>query len=138
MGSPFCSEADGTLDVCAVITGVPADGLEMNISVSFNLDLAGEFLMTLEFISFIFLTTGGDFEFKSPFMVIFSHDTFEGDTLCTEIGIVDDDVYEGKEQFLVSIASVSPPSAAIIGTTSSLPKVIEDNRGCFFSNNNNS
>ena len=114
------------------------DGLETNISVFFNLtdmDSACEFSYTniLEYVyTFVSLASEEDFEFIPPVMVVFNHDNLDGDTLCTEIGIVDDDIYEGNEQFLVTITSVFPSSAAIIGTTSSLLKYIEDNGGWSF------
>ena len=37
IGSTVCSEGDGYLDVCAVITDLPAGGLEIDITVFFNI-----------------------------------------------------------------------------------------------------
>ena len=37
VGSTVCSEGDGYLDVCAVITDLPAGGLEIEVTVFFNI-----------------------------------------------------------------------------------------------------
>ena len=36
LDSPVCSEGDGSVDVCAVISGLPAGGLGTDIAVDFN------------------------------------------------------------------------------------------------------
>ena len=36
IGSPVCSEGNGSVDVCAVITGLPAGGLGTDIAVELN------------------------------------------------------------------------------------------------------
>ena len=43
LDSPVCSEGDGSVDVCAVISGLPAGGLGTDIAVDFNVtgDSAG-------------------------------------------------------------------------------------------------
>ena len=43
LGSPVCSEGDGSVDMCAVITGLPAGGLGTDIAVELNVsnDSAG-------------------------------------------------------------------------------------------------
>ena len=43
LDSPVCSEGDGSVDVCAVITGLPAEGLGTDVAVDFNVtgDSAG-------------------------------------------------------------------------------------------------
>ena len=49
--------------------------------------------------------------------------------ICTGVGIVDDDIYEGSEEFLVGIVSVSSSSVAHIRISDPLPKTITDNEG---------
>ena len=79
------------------------------------------------------LATGEDFNLTTPASVVFSVNVSNSDILCAGIGIVDDDIYEGSEQFLIDIASVSPSSVAIIGTLNLLLKNITDNEGGSFS-----
>ena len=55
--------------------------------------------------------------------------TENGDTQCVEIQIEDDDIYEEDEVFLVTITTVAPSSAAVIGTLSEVTKTIQDNAG---------
>ena len=62
-------------------------------------------------------------------MVFSSGNSFDNDSVCIVINIVEDDVYEGSEEFLVIIASVSPLSAAAIGEPSTVLKNIQDNNG---------
>ena len=52
-----------------------------------------------------------------------------GDEQCIEIDITDDDIYEEEQQFSVSIASVSNPSAAQIGSPNPITKIIQDING---------
>ena len=52
-----------------------------------------------------------------------------GDERCIEINITDDDIYEEEQQFSVSIASVSNPSAAEIGSPNPITKTIQDMDG---------
>ena len=51
-----------------------------------------------------------------------------GDEQCIEIDITDDDIYEEEQQFNVSIASVSNPSAQI-GSPNPITKTIQDING---------
>ena len=51
-----------------------------------------------------------------------------GDTLCLGLGILEDDIYEENQLLNVSIVSVSPSSAATVGTDESVI-TIEDNGG---------
>ena len=51
-----------------------------------------------------------------------------GDTLCLGLGILEDDIYEENQLLNVSIVSVSPSSAATVGTDKSVV-TIEDNGG---------
>ena len=86
-----------------------------------------QFRVTL-LLNFRLLVAGEDFEVVSPVSMVFnSSDSFDNDTVCITINIVEDDIYEGEEQFLVSISSVSPLSAAVIGTPSTVLKNIQDN-----------
>ena len=52
-----------------------------------------------------------------------------GDTQCIENQIVDDNNFEEDEVFLVTISTVTPSSAAMIGTMSEITKTIQDNAG---------
>ena len=55
--------------------------------------------------------------------------TINGGSVCIIIDIVEDDVYEENEDFTVSINSVSPSSAAIVGAPDNVTKTIQDNQG---------
>ena len=66
----------------------------------------------------------------SPVSLTFDVDS--GDSLCFEIDVIEDDIYEEDQQFVVNVASVSPSSAAVVGTTSSVTKTIRDNQGTYF------
>ena len=73
---------------------------------------------------------GEDFVVTSPISKTFSSiSTTNGDVMCIGIGIVDDDVYEEDQQFIVNITSVSPVSAVIMGTPSITTVTIQDNQG---------
>ena len=52
-----------------------------------------------------------------------------GDSACIGVVIHDDDIYEEDQLFNISIASVSPSSVAIIGTTNNVVITIRDNGG---------
>ena len=62
-------------------------------------------------------------------MTFLSGITFNGDIQCAEIQIEDDDIYEEDEVFLVTISTVTPSSAAIIGALSEVTNTIQDNQG---------
>ena len=70
---------------------------------------------------------GEDFTVVLPVALIFNTDS--GDRLCFEISIIEDDIYEEDQQFIVNITSVSPSSAAGIGPISSVIKTIRENQG---------
>ena len=53
----------------------------------------------------------------------------DGDVQCINIDVTDDDIYEEEQQFSVSIASISNPSAAQIGSPNSITKTIQDING---------
>ena len=55
--------------------------------------------------------------------------TSNGDSQCIEVTVTDDDIFEGDQQFTVTIDSVSPSSVASIGSPNSLTVTIEDNNG---------
>ena len=55
--------------------------------------------------------------------------TYNGDTQCVEIQIVDDDIYEEDEVFLVTISTVTPSSAVTIVAPSNVTKTLQDNEG---------
>ena len=61
--------------------------------------------------------------------MIFSNNVSNSDILCVGIEIVDDDIYEGSEEFLIGIDSVVPPSVASIGASNLLVKNVTDNDG---------
>ena len=58
-----------------------------------------------------------------------SGNTSNGDSQCIEVTVTDDDIFEGDQQFTVSIDSASPSSVASIGSPNSLTVTIEDNNG---------
>ena len=45
--------------------------------------------------------------------------------------VIDDDIYEEDQEFNVSITAVSPPSAVVIGSVSSVTKTLRDNQGTY-------
>ena len=73
---------------------------------------------------------GGDFIVTSVATQTFtSGSTASTSSLCISINIVEDDVYEENEEFTVSINSVSPFSAAMVGAPDNVTKTIQDNQG---------
>ena len=78
----------------------------------------------------IFLCLGnGDFTLVSATVTFLSNNTIDGDTKCIEINIVDDDIYEEDEVFLLNITNVMPSSTAVIGAMQQVAKTIQDNMG---------
>ena len=55
--------------------------------------------------------------------------TNSGDSECAQITIVDDDIYEGFEEFSISISEVFPPLLNFIGGHNTLIYTIEDVNG---------
>ena len=82
--------------------------------------------------SFYYPVEGDDFEVLSPLSMVFSSNdnVANGSTLCLGLGILEDDIYEEDQQLNVSIVSVSPPSAATVGTADTVI-TIEDNGGIY-------
>ena len=62
-------------------------------------------------------------------MTFESNNTINGTTKCIQINIVDDDIYEEDEVFLLNITNVMPSSAAVIGAMQQVTKTIQDNMG---------
>ena len=63
-------------------------------------------------------------------MAFTSGTTSNGSRVCVDIILPEDDVYEEDERFTISITSVSPTTAAVIGPQSSFTIKLEDNEGC--------
>ncbi|CAI7989325.1 hypothetical protein GBAR_LOCUS186, partial [Geodia barretti] len=108
--------AEGTVvNVCAEIQELPAGGLGTDITVDF---LVEGFSAVEE----------EDFDILSPVSVVFnsSGNVTNGDNLCLGLSILEDDIYEEDQLLNVSIVSVSPSSAATVGTDKSAI-TIEDN-----------
>lgn len=63
--------------------------------------------------------------------VIFPSGASNFQTQCVTIGIVDDNNFEGNQNFQVQISGITPPVAS--GTGSAVPVTIQDNNGklCF-------
>ena len=79
------------------------------------------------------LVEGEDFVVSSPILQTFSSgSTGNGDVVCIGISIVDDDIYEAAQEFIINITSVSPPSAVRMGTPSSATASIRDNQGACY------
>ena len=55
--------------------------------------------------------------------------TSSNDTNRVQISVTDDDVYEESQQVTVSIVSVKPSSAVVIGDPHSTNLTLEDNNG---------
>ena len=53
----------------------------------------------------------------------------DGDSVCLQIDIIDDDIYEEDQQFSVSIAAVTPNLVAVIGENNSVTMTIQDSNG---------
>ncbi|CAI8048181.1 Sodium/calcium exchanger 1, partial [Geodia barretti] len=87
--------------------GLPAGGLGCDIIVE---------LQTADVGGTNDATSGSDYTLSVTSVTFLSGMTINGDTQCAEIQIVDDDIYEEDEVFLVSISTVTPSSAAMIGT----------------------
>ena len=146
VGSTVCSEGDGYLDVCAVISDLPAGGLETDFTVFFNITstavnspgIVTDFRKNLVLISFLLFPSaaGDDFQLTESVSVVINNSSVSNGSIsgnqskiCTGVGIVDDDIYEGNEEFLVDIVSVSPSSVANIRDADPLFKNITDNEG---------
>ena len=136
LDSPVCSEGNGSVDVCAVISGLPAGGLGVDIAIDLNFtgDSAGLLCCTQvisTYLHFIFLVMGEDFSVASSVTVVFSSsgDIMNGDTVCVTVDILDDDIYEKNQDFFVKITAIAPPSAAVAGIPDIITKTIQDNGG---------
>ena len=77
-----------------------------------------------------------DAENGSDYTLLSTTVTFESgnntnftDSQCIEIQIVDDDIYEEDEDFLVTISTIVPSTAAVPGSVSNVTKTIQDNAG---------
>jgi hypothetical protein len=116
LDSPVCSEGDGSVDVCAVISGLPAGGLGTDIAVDFN--VTGDSAVV-----------GEDFSVVSSVTMVFSSsgDIINGDGVCITVSILEDDIYEENQDFAVRITVNAQPSAAVVGTPDSITKTIQDN-----------
>ena len=77
------------------------------------------------------LAAGDDFQLTESVSVVINNSSISGNQskICTRVGIVDDDIYEGSEEFLVDIVSVSPSSVANIRHADPFVKNITDNEG---------
>lgn len=123
--------------VCTVINGLPSGGLGTDVDVNFGIfsASAGMYLSNTNFHMCIygihcFAVEGEDFVVSSPTTQTFIGGiTGNGNLMCIGISIVDDDIYEEEQQFLVNITSVSPPSAVMMGTPSTTTVTIQDNQG---------
>ena len=76
----------------------------------------------------MYVANGSDYIATTTMVTFLSGMTNNESTQCVEIQIIDDDIYEEDEVFLVSISTVTPSSAVMIGTQS-INKTIWDNAG---------
>ena len=76
----------------------------------------------------MYVADGSDYIATTTMVTFLSGMTNNESTQCVEIQIIDDDIYEEDEVFLVSISTVMPPSSVMIGTQS-INKTIWDNAG---------
>ena len=76
----------------------------------------------------MYVANGSDYIATTTMVTFLSGMTNNESTQCVEIQIIDDDIYEEDEVFLVSISTVMPPSSVMIGTQS-INKTIWDNAG---------
>ena len=71
---------------------------------------------------------GGDFNDPIPFDVIFSSGTSIPAMSCIDVPTIDDNIWEGPQDFLVAITAVTN-SHVSIGTTYNQTVEIRDNEG---------
>ena len=139
-GDDTFSEADGTVECCFVITGLPTGGLGCDIVVTVeSLAVGGTmdasmhwtFIVILCLIFCFFLTAavGSDYALLMTTATFESGMTSNGDNQCIQIDIMEDDIYEQDEIFIFRISSVTPSSAAVIGSPMQVTKTIQDNDG---------
>ena len=76
----------------------------------------------------MYVANGSDYIATTTMVTFLSGMTNNESTQCVEIQIIDDDIYEEDEVFLVSISTVMPPSSVMIGTQF-INKTIWDNAG---------
>ena len=76
----------------------------------------------------MYVANGSDYIATTTMVTFLGGVASNGDTQCVEIQIVDDDIYEEDEVFVVSISTVTPSSSVMIGTQS-INKTIWDNAG---------
>lgn len=62
-------------------------------------------------------------------MTFTSGTTSNGDRVCVDIILPEDDVYEEDEEFTITIKSVSPSTAALAGSLSSITIILQDING---------
>ena len=72
---------------------------------------------------------GSDYILLSTTVTFESGNTNFTDSQCIKIQIVDDDIYEEDEDFLVTISTIVPSTAAVPGPVSQVTKTIQDNAG---------
>ena len=75
-----------------------------------------------------------DFSVTTSTYVTFpSGTTSDGDSQCITIDIVDDDIYEEDQHFMVEIKSATPTTSASVGSPNSASVTIQDNNGlCYY------
>ena len=72
---------------------------------------------------------GSDYTLLSTTVTFESGNTNFMDSQCIKIQIVDDDIYEEDEDFLVTISTIVPSTAAVPDPVSQVTKTIQDNAG---------
>lgn len=84
-------------------------------------------------INFSFTVIVEDFtvDLSTLNQIFSSGSTSNGDSVCINIGIVEDDIYEEDQQFNVRIASLSPSTAANSASPDSVSITIQDNDGLY-------
>ena len=132
-------EADETIEICAIINGLPAEGLESDITIDLDVKngSAGDFTSTMHNVycttnaHCTFVVAGEDFVIILPTSLNFSSNQSltNGDSVCLRITINDDNIYEEDQEFNISIADVAPSSVASIGEDSIVTVIIQDNYG---------
>ena len=139
-GDDTFSEGDGTVECCFAISGLPDGGLGCDIVVTVqSLAVGGTmdasmhwtFIVILCLIFCFFLTAavGSDYALLMTTATFESGMTSNGDNQCIQIDIMEDDIYEQDEIFIFRISSVTPSSAAVIGSPMQVTKTIQDNAG---------
>ena len=134
---------------CAMVTfpqGVTEVGCDVTVELDVAGDTAGIYNIILHTVHVyplylssrhvkIFSSLSDDPEdfnvTTSTYVTFPSGTTNDGDNECITIAIMGDDIYEEDQQFTVEFESVTPTTAASVGSPSSASVTIQNNNGLY-------